>query len=729
MTGKTCLRNSIFRHDLHQVLKSHLGMMIVGVLIFLVLIPFSTAGIPGDSIFDIATTHEQMKFRFIGQSFVIPVCLALMLYGAVSGFAMFRFVLEKRRTTLYFSLGLSRTKLFLSRFFTGFAGLFLAVVVPMLISYMLNLAALGNYPGMLSCWLFVCVGLLWQASAAYLLGIVACVLAGTLAEALLYYILFSGGMTGVCYGMNQLFLHFVWGNCYGAVSYSGTETLHPGFLEMTSFLNPLLFFWQDAADYSMFYRGLTETKADGFSIRGCILWTVILAVLFVLALTVLKKRKAEQAEMSGQKRMFTVLWMTVPGFVLFCTVWALFADNSRQMAMGLAFFACLLLYLWQAVCMNRQDRRFRHIRNALIQTAVVLVIAAGVCRTANLALQKLPDAGDVASASMSYVGNPSYISRETAGNSTGTYHYMTSDYLYTSKEDIAKVEELHQKLSSLGLQPMQENEKSLSETVVPYDIKISYTLKNGRTKEWYYDRASLQLLEDMLCLEESETVKKGIRRVMSGSQESDGQVNWAQKAYAEGEVYLSDIWYAHPYRLDFDGESRRELLAALAEDISNQTVSQRYFPDKEALGVLFFTSEGESDLESFSWHLGNAVVYVTEEFTNTLAFLEKNGLSYCMEFDGEIESITLIPYAPYAGINGRKNPCSNVFLGYRSESLDDFMIQTDFGDKKPITDAERLRGLTGRLRSTYYMTREGYLAAVKIAGSEKYVYKYLPGSL
>jgi len=224
-------------------------------------------------------------------------------------------------------------------------------------------------------------------------------------------------------------------------------------------------------------------------------------------------------------------------------------------------------------------------------------------------------------------------------------------------------------------------------------------------------------------------VQDGIRSVVTGALADSSPVNWASKAFASGSVYLSNVWYDKPYRLSLSADARSALLSALAADISRQTAADRYFPQKEALGVLFFTSTGEADIKSYSYHLGNASVYITDDFTDTLTFLENNGLSGCLAFTGEIESITLQKYDPYGGINGRKKPLSNFFIGYRGTSLDDFMVQVDFGAKQPVTDETRIAGLLPRLRSTYSMTREGYLAAIKLKGSEYYIYKYLPGKI
>ena len=664
MTGRRSSKYNIFRHDFCQVLRKHIGILISGVIIFLVLIPFSTAGMSGDSIFEIATTHEQMKFRFIGENFVIPVYVAVIVYGTVMGISTFRFVLEKRQTTLYFSVGLTRDELFFARFLTALISMAIVVFFPMTVSLALNQVALGSYPGMISCYFYVSFGLLLQGMTACLLGIIACLLAGTMAETLLFDALFLFGTSGIAYSVNQLWLHFTWGNAYGAITYTGTESLQPSLIKLSAGWNPLLFFYQETVDHSMFYRGLTRIKADDFSWERVIIWAVGVVILMILALLAIKRRKAETAEMAGLNRVFNVLLVMVSGFVLFAVVYVMFSTGNQWVAFGLAALATVLVLLfWQRVFICRKSK-IRMTAECIVQMVVLAVTILAVCGGTNQYLKKIPDVSDVESVSVSYVGNPSYISGEMSGSSSGSSFYMLSEYTFDCSADLERVSEIHSELVAMGRKEKEANQV-FEQTVVPYDIRISWELENGKELVRYYDRTSLEILEDMLVLDESEQIKTNIVDVITGQQTSGGENSWAQQAYATGAVYLSDIWYSHPYKLNFSEDARKELLAALAEDVRNQTAEQRYFPEKDAIGTILFTTNGEEDTESFSWHLGNAVIYVTDEFSHTLDFLEKNHLMYCMEFDGEIESIVLQPYNPYDGINGRKYPMSTLFLGYR----------------------------------------------------------------
>ena len=722
----------IIRHDLKMTLQKHGGLLFLALLLFLVLIPFSTAGIPGDSIFEITTTHEQLKYRFIKDSFFLPVYAGILVYGVVLGISVFSFLLKKEQITFYFSLGLSRSKLYLVRIFICFLGMAAAVWIPMTVSLALNLAALGNYTGMIVSYVYVSAGLFLQGMTVCLINAAACILAGTIRETLLFDLLFLGTFSAVVECADRLLQHLVWGNSIGAVSYSGTQEYAAPLFSSTEKGNPLLFFWDNLRTYSLFYREPGQAAPDSSPVAILIGWGIVCLCLLMLGLVFIRKKKAEQAGMEGQYRFLYSCFLFVAGLTLSGNVFTLFSDSSLLTASFLSGFSLLLFFiLWQRIGwgMVREDvRPVRESAGILLRFVAVAATAGVFVLVSELWMRQLPENGTIETASVSYVGHPSYLYGDIAGSSSSNGYYMSCMYDYTNENDIATVLQLHKSMIAMGKQKKQTNTDQFEKTVVPYDICFSYTMANGKKKVYYYDRASLKILEEMLVLDDSGEVKEKMAAVIEGD-DTSASAGWAAEAYQSGDLYLSDIWFTHPYKLTMSEEGRAELLQALAEDVQNQSVQDRYFPEKEALGVLFFTADGENDLETFSYHLGNAVIYLTDSFTNTLAFLEKNQLTSCMEFDGTVESITLQAYEPYGGINGRKTPLSNLFLGYRADSLDDFLVQMDFGNKTPITDKDRIASLLPRLRSTYNMTRAGYLAAVKIEGRDGYIYKYLPGGL
>lgn len=69
---------------------------------------------------------------------------------------------------------------------------------------------------------------------------------------------------------------------------------------------------------------------------------------------------------------------------------------------------------------------------------------------------------------------------------------------------------------------------------------------------------------------------------------------------------------------------------------------------------------------------------------------------------------------------------SQYFMSYVAAEPNEFMLIKDFGKDLVVDEPERLQVLAGRLRNDYYMSEGGYFASVKLKGSSRYVYKFLP---
>ncbi|MCR5666934.1 MAG: hypothetical protein K6G01_08895 [Eubacterium sp.] len=719
------MKSTVFSHDFKYVLKAHLAFILVGLCLFFILIPFTTAGIPDDSIFNINTTHNQLLFRFIGDDFVTVVYAAYLVFAFLLAIFSFSFLIDLKQVTLYFSIGLSRGKLFASRYLTGLIGLFVTIFFPMTLSYVLNRKALGNCDGMGSSYLYLTFGLLLFGLIIYTLTALCTTLSGTISETLIYCLLFFFGMSVLFYVCNRLFIKLVWGNAYMAVTYLGNSVLD-SFLNLTMRYNPVLFFYPNLKEHYYYYRELDSTAISYDGGFALLLWAVLLVVLILLCIMSLKKRAAEQAGTIGRKKPLIYLCMLISEFAVFAIGTLTFWEGNHVMAVIIAvFFAVIVNCLWHKALYKRALPKGKLMTISCTLTLIVPILTTcGITTIANQAASSLPDASRIQMASVTYVGNPSYLATTANGSSNDSSFYMDSQYSYENTDEIESILSLHQEMISLNMADLETDDSDFTQTVVPYDIQITYTLKDGNTKTWYYDRASLSILEDFLALDETTTVSEQIASVLDNSLEESTP---SSTAFAEGDIYLSDIWFSDPCYLDITDEARGQLLSALKTDLLSMSVEERYFPDEDALGVLFFTTSGETDLDTFAYHLGNASVYITSAYTNTIAFLEENHLMDLMTFEGEIESITLQEYDPYGGVvNGRTEPLSNLFLSYKSDDVDSFVVKEDFGSKQAITDPDQISELVSQMRSVYNMTRSGYLAAVKISGSDDYIYKYLP---
>lgn len=715
------------RHDFEQLLLQNYGVLIVGIIAFSALIPFTTAGLPGRSIFNIEHTHQQLMYRFFLPEAAGVTCIAASLFGLALGLLLFRFVLDKRQSATFFSLGLSRPALFGVRFGMGCLFLLIGIGLPMLVSLLLNIAALGATVGLYSYFFTTLCGLLLTGLVSFALCAICTSLSGTVVEALLFTVALMLLPSILLLGVGELMKKLLWGNAFGALPYSGTAAIEAGLFERFSFLNPLRFFWRDAETFSAYARAhdLREPLAPPWLLL--LGWVVAAAVLILLARWALKKRRAEQAGISGLCPALGAVSSFALCFALSVAALAFVADYSvpAALAAALVVFLCCFAFL-QATLFRRQLERRTLITSLVVELAatgcVVALIAGGGLGYAG----RVPAAAEVESVSLSYVGSPSYLGDDVSGARSGTGYYVTSADSYTNPDEVAQVLAIHQSLGTLGRRPLASAEPVL-DTVLPYDIELRYTLQNGRQLVRYYDRASLAIFSEMLALDDSLPVRTRIENtLLGGSAEVSGGIS-AAGCYRNGDIYFADPFYSRPVLVEMTEDQRSRLLQALAADLAAQSVADRYFPAEAPVGVLLFSMDGANDSQSFAYSLGNTLVYLTPAFGETLALIEEYELSYLFEWEGEVESITLQRYDPYnSSFNQRTTPLSNYFLGYRADA-GNFLVQKDFGKQRALTDPATIEALLPGLRGCYFMNDGGYLAMVQLAGEENCVYLYLPG--
>ncbi len=728
MNSTTSFSWPIFRHAFVRAVMENSILLLLGVVVFCIMIPISTAGLPTTSIFNIAYTHDQMKLRFFASQFAAAINFGALLYGALAGIMQFKFLLDKRQTASFLTLGLTRTALFMSRYLAGAVMTAISLLLPMLISLALNIIAFGMASFVISHFFYISLGLLLVGLNGLALSAVACMLAGSLGECLLFSGVIISLPTAVCYSAGVLMRRLLLGNAYGAFTYSGTTEIQSNLTELFSKWNPAIFFFRDLKQYSVFYEGGNSQSPQGVSFGLTAQWVLLVAGLSFLALCLFRSRRAENAGISGLSRLIRIVGLFGPGVALFAVV----TDALASFHLPIALLAATVAYLaWSFILGGTLLSRGGSFLHRQIETLallasvwiIVLVLLGGGVGFSS----KIPPASRITSAEVSYVGSPCYLGVKAQGNSTGGGYYVMSSYTYTNSTDIGMVLSLHQNFIDMGRQALGESDEDFSETVLPYDIVFRYTLNNGKVETRYYDRATAAVLEKMLALDSTSRVREIEGQTVAGE---GGAIEncWASSAFDTGNIYLSDAFYSNPTLLQLDNKSRMALQACIAKDVANQMVNDRYFPKTPPRYVLMFTQNGETDRQSYRYQMENTLVYVTGQFSNTLAFLKEHGFETLVSSDETVESITLQRFSPFGVINGHSAPQSLYFQGYVSSIGSDFISVQDFGLPYEVTDKEKLSALEPLLRNDYFMSGGGYLASVKLAGSGRFVYKFLPAA-
>lgn len=715
-------------HDAGFVLGRSIWIFFVGLAVFLVLIPFFTAGIPGDSIFDIEVTHDQLKFRLINGNMIVPVTAAASAAGLVTGLSLFRFLQDKKEATIFLSLGMTRRELFVIRMAAAFSMLALMTAIPLAVSAGLNISALGGYQALVRNAVFCWAGIFLMAAVSCAVAVIACFLSGNLMETLIYWGTLISLPSVICCGLNMLMKKLYWGNAWGVSAYSGAEQIRESLLERYAHFNPLLFFKEALEKHGQFMRPLSTDVPESVP------WTLVLAWLGVLALLTMwggllfRQWKAENSGITGNGGAMAELTAAATGAIAFAAAVSYLFDASEVLAFsgGVAVFAGVRL-LWMKAGLYGKRMSGRRILWSCLQMLALCIVCVALATGLFNGTERFIEKGEITGAEVSYVGDPSYYYGTASGSSTGHGYYVMGEVELKDEASLEKVKALHMMFERRGRRDFLSSENT-EDIVVPYDIIFSYTDEDGKEHIWYYDRASYGQLEEMLSIENLPEVREKQGEIFSGSGGA-GTESMTEQTYETGGIYITDDCLTDTYQLTLGDDKRRELLAAIGKDISEMTAAERYFPEGKAAAVLMFSQVGDDDSSTFSYHLNNAFVYLTPEYENTIAWLEGNQLMAYVDDDPEIESITLQRMDPYIGINKPDYPMGMYFMSYRAGSEDEFVIQRDFGNQYVITDQEEITEVFSGLKNGYYMSGGGFLAAVKLAGADGYTYMFLPEDL
>ncbi len=724
--------NTAVIHDFSYVVKHHIWIFLLGLLAFLILIPFYTAGLPGDSIFNIEVTHDQLKFRLIHPQMIPLAAAAAMGMGLLAGMSLFGFVRDKRETTIFFSLGMTRTGLYRNRAAAGTGMLSGCTGIPVAVSLWLNVQALGGYQGLVRNALYLWAGLALMALCGFFAAATVSFLSGTLGEALVCWAGVMGTVTALCYCCNLLMEKLYWGNARGVVSYTGGGQIMPSLLEEYACFNPLLFFLDEMETHGQFLRPLKSDVPQPVSPKMLAGWALVCVALAVAAGFFLWRRKAEEAGIGGVHLVLEQWVVLLTGFLAFSLLFSFFYDYSPVMAaaMGMGGFYGVHIF-WRRLLFPRSGRG--HVRGLAGKALLVLLSAAWrgalvmlVCVVFHSGFfhsdRRFLEKGEIREAQISYVGAPGYLYEEALGSSTGRSYYIASRLSVKEEASMGKVKAL-QEIFINSERKEKKPGKEISDTVVPYDICFCYTDTKGKEHIWYYDRASYGQLEQMLSMEEEPEIEQKQAGIFDSDTDSPG---WAAKAYQTGSVFLSDGYFTGTFQLTLSEEKRGELLAAVAEDLEDMGLQGRYFPEGTARAVLMFTGRGEEDCQYYAYHLNNGFLYLTPDYERTLAWLEENQLLSLLPKEPKITCVYLQKLDPYMGIHGPQMPMGMYFMSYCADTADEFLIQKDFGKKYTFDDKDEIQEIAAGLQNGCFMSRGGYLAAVKIKGQEKYRYLFLP---
>lgn len=482
------------------------------------------------------TLRESGKFLIIGGSdnYMLTDILyfytaAVVVLSAALGIMLFRFVSSKAKSNIYFSLGISRAGLFSAHWLTGAAMLEAAVLLPLAVPAILNLAYFGSTVMLWRTLLFYAVHMTVTALAGFSVAAAVSVCVGTAGESVLFSLAFIAFPSAAVYFLNNTVPKLLFGaphnsnyELYPSASHNQdiSMALSP-FGRVLSRLNLLSLnneaFIRSGTFVSNGFSAMSADKLKSWnapSLKPYILWAILTALLFVFGLLMLKRRKVEICGFSGRSKTLNFLLTAMLSVSAGSTIVAVnfyFSQITDKQYLITGITTVLLstvIFVVFDIMLNlsfkalKKDWKYGLVHVALA-VAVMLSLYTGFFGYSS----RVPDTDSIESASVSApdillgsyrtradelkfnANSGYYLAFDEDGNpvgiNSGCYYRSNADERriiidgFKSESDINAVRELHKRLIASGRKVVSSSE-DYSERAVRSTVIIKYKLKNGR---------------------------------------------------------------------------------------------------------------------------------------------------------------------------------------------------------------------------------------------------------
>ncbi len=563
--------------------------------------------------------NEVYKFLVFGTdglmdtatSFVILGILGIA--GIIIAVRIFSFICDKKTVNVYYSLGIKRSHLFITKYLSGALLICASVAVSTILSYLVNLIFLGAswqlslvllhlYCG-LSVFLLIC-----YSSAAVVFSSV-----GTVSEAVVFSVALLFAPTIIIFmteriigaflpssTFNDYIAHFTDNPYY----YSSSASL----LEATSAYNPVLFFANDIITYStatIEAEGIMLKAIDGSWVFPNLLvhvpWFIISIALGVLGALLFRRIKAENCGFLNTNKVLsnlTIFELCLCGAGLPLSEMRWYgATKVLIMGAGISF----VFYLIAEIFLKRNVKKILTALYKYVAHIAVIALIFTVCATGAFGYSTyIPNRNKVVSAEialpLSYSELTSLAS-DYGWDSTGVAKIYTSyreTYLplMTDPSDIDAVMELNRKIIA------DEKDTGIKATVI-----IRYNYENGGFSERKHTLTNEEEISLLLSIRDTKAYKNRIYELFF-------EENRLEKIKEEGkngkyvhDRRISELCFEYDYSdvsaitpslqeergLELTKEQFTALKNAVYQDIISLSSTEYYSPAKKQIGVLSFT--------------------------------------------------------------------------------------------------------------------------------------------
>ena len=648
---------------------------------------------------------KQIAFSFIpggNDSVILMLNIAVVLVSIFLGIYLFRFIADKKRVNVYYSLGISRRSMFLQQFAAGalvlLAAISLSILAPAFLNWRFHGASAALWQ--MTAWLVGSYG----AMAVTAFGVSAAVFCtvGTVAEGAAFSAILLAAPTAFFALFEKLMNHLVFGSPYVINFMPATlfyDDLSAGLTETLSDFNPV---WFNMREFSARCELMREDITKAFewstpSLRTVWIWAAAALGIAALGTLLFSRRRAELSGFTGKSTVGNFVVSALLGLSVFgaCLVY-LPVDSVLLCALaGLVGYA--LCYTVVELAVHRSFRIFAKGLRKLpphlaLAVAILLIFQGGLFGYSD----RVPKLENVESAAMSRVAvdpfspiyNTGYPELRTFTSwppdtaelaPLRTLYFSAGMSLFPPVKDpdaIRSILALHQKIADTGETPAAEVFRaghSGKDGVVSY-FTIEYKLKNGKTFTRQFSTLPIELLEEAALLQGRLACLPLANAAISPGEQKLFRENgyWTREQLRENTTFClaPGTHITQLQVLTLTVAQRDALWTALRADFAAMTAEQLLFP--QAMQGLLMLENAQVTAEDMAFTFNNTdeqgrqfsvfdavssertPIVLSADTPKTLSYLRENYAAAFSESADAYQSVRVSP-AAFAALRPREN--------------------------------------------------------------------------
>lgn len=572
-----------------------------------------------DTAGEITRAKDLYKFLVFAESDTSTAYIVFGLLGILSmlvAVRLFNFICDKKTVNVFYSLGIKRTTLFMSKYFAGAVLLIAANIIPVILSYIVNLIFLGGSWQLSLVLLHMYCGFSVFSLVCFSVAAIVFSSVGTVSEAIVYSVALLFAPTIIIYLTERIIGAFLPSSTineyvllFDATYHNYWSTTTESLLEKTSALNPLLFFTDELCTFAkgaikdgqVTLPGTASDSAWYFpNILVHLPWFVIAMGLGFAGSVLFRRIKAENCGFLNTNKILsnlTIFELCLVGSSIMLSEME-WTETWVVIAVGAA--AAFGLYLIAEIFLKRNFIKILKALYKFVAHMAVIAIIYGVCATGLFGYANyIPDIADILSAQISAPISYSQISLNYADYmwTSDSFMRVFEPYRHTLLPEMTESADIDKVIEINKLAAQTEKDDGFKSEIV-----IRYNLKNGKESERRLTLTSYDEIAKLLELTDTTAYKNELKNLFySGFSEADlraeyNKYGWIDDAsytklafsYKSSEITARSNSLTENRVLKLTEAQFNTLRDAVYKDLVAQNAQSYFLSDKAQLGVLSF---------------------------------------------------------------------------------------------------------------------------------------------